>query len=156
MSGLRNVALAVGAWLLVVTGGAVLVWTVISQAGEGVAGTPPVVEASATRTDRPSDGPSSSPSSQASPTSGTSPSAEAVRGTWSGAAGLVIAECRGSAIRLVSTQVASGWKLDPSDDTTSEFLRVEFETSDERTRVRVEAVCVDGAPSFSVDTRTKG
>jgi hypothetical protein len=153
MNGVRNVALAVGAWLLVVTGGAVLVWTVISQAGEGVAGTPPVVEAEATKSGgRPSDKPSSS----ASPTSGASPTSDPVRGTWSGAAGLVIAECRGTAIRLVSTQVASGWKLDPSDDTTSELLRVEFETSDERTRVRVEAVCAEGAPTFSADTRAKG
>ena len=33
---------------------------------------------------------------------------------------------------------------------------VEFETSDERSRVRVTGSCVDGAPTFSVDSRTKG
>jgi hypothetical protein len=148
MSRYRNVVLAVGAWLLVVTGGAVLVWTVISQAGEGVAGTPPVVQADPTRsTGRPSTSPPG-------PDGGT-PSGP-VRGTWRGAAGLLVAECSDRAITFVSAQPASGWKVEGSDDTTAEFLRVEFETSDERTRVRVEAVCEDGAPSFSVDTRTKG
>ena len=35
-------------------------------------------------------------------------------------------------------------------------VRVEFETADERSRVRVEAACLDGAPAFEVDDRTKG
>ena len=153
MSRYRNVALAVGVWLLVVTGGAVLVWTVISQAGEGVAGPAPVVQADSPE---PSDRPSptaSDPGGTSSPEPSGSPAA--VRGSWRGEQGFVVAECRGSAIALVGAQPASGWKLEVDDQGPDE-VRVEFETSDERTRVRVEGVCVDGAPAFSEDTRTKG
>ena len=145
MSRYRNAVLAVGAWLLVVTGGAVLVWTVISQAGEGVAGAPPVVQAG-------SSDPSGTPSSDPSDPSATS---GPVRGTWSGAGGVVIAECSGGAIALVSTYPDSGWKYEV-DERGPGSVRVEFETSDEETRVRVEGVCTDGAPSFTADTRTKG
>jgi hypothetical protein len=145
MSRYRNVALAVGAWLLVVTGGAVLVWTVISQAGKDVAGAPPLVNASAS--------PTGAPSARPSPT-GQGPDG-AVRGTWRGAAGLVVGECTGAAFTLVSATPSSGWKVD-FDDSGDDVGRVEFETVDERTRVRVEGSCEGGAPSFSVDTRTKG
>ena len=146
MSRYRNVALAVGVWLLVVTGGAVLAWTVISQAGHDVAGAPPVVNASAS----PSSGrPSPRPSSTPADTGG------AVRGTWRGAAGLVVGECTGPSYRLVSAVPASGWQVDV-DDSGDDPGRVEFETTDERSRVRVQGGCEGGAPIFSVDTRTKG
>ena len=150
MSRYRNVALGVGVWLLVVTGGAVLVWTVISQAGQGVAGTPTVAEGGSQGTARPSPKPSSNtPQASPSPDSGT------VRGTWSGAGGVLIAECAGREIALIGATPSSGWKFEV-DDRGPDLVRVEFETSDERTRVRVEGVCADGAPSFAVDTRTKG
>ena len=153
MSRYRNAALAVGAWLLVVTGGAVLVWTVISQAGEGVAGAPPVVQAGSSD---PSGRPSSTQSSPGgTPSSDPTASSGAVRGTWNGAGGVVIAECSDGAITLVSTYPDSGWKYEV-DERGPASVRVEFETSDEETRVRVEGVCADAAPSFSVDTRTKG
>ena len=153
MSRYRNAALAVGAWLLVVTGGAVLVWTVISQAGEGVAGPPPVVQAGSPQVSgRPSDVPSTGAST---PSPGSSTASGAVRGTWSGAGGAVIAECNGDQIALLGAHPDSGWKVEV-DERGPGSVRVEFETSDERTRVRVEGVCADGRPSFSVDTRAKG
>ena len=152
MSRYRNAVLAVGAWLLVVTGGAVLVWTVISQAGEGVAGAPPAVQAGSSEPDR---RPSGAPSSTGgTPSSGPSGALGAVRGTWNGTGGVVIAECSGGDIALVGTYPASGWKYEIGERGPDE-VRVEFETSDERTRVRVEGACAAGEPRFSHDTRTK-
>ena len=42
------------------------------------------------------------------------------------------------------------------DDNGPRLVEVEFESADERSRVRVEAVCVDGVPVFEVDNRSKG
>lgn len=167
MTRYRGAVLLVGAWLVVVTGGAVLTWAVISRAGDGVAG-PPVVAASTPRTSpAPSDGatgrPQPSPSSPPPATSptpstpstpptspGTTAPVEPVRRTWQGEGGVVVAECTGPTVRLVGAQPASGWKVEV-DDTGPNRVRVEFEGSDERTRVRVEAGCAGGAPAFSVD-----
>ena len=63
---------------------------------------------------------------------------------------MVVAECTGHEIGLGGAQPASGWKVEV-DDTGPDRVRVDFEASDERARVRVEAVCVGGAPAFSVD-----
>ena len=72
-----------------------------------------------------------------------------MRRTWRGAAGVVVAECRGGAIALAAAQPNSGWSIEV-DDTGPDDLRVEFENGD--ARVRVEASCVGGTPSFAVDS----
>jgi hypothetical protein len=174
----RNLLLGLLVWVAVVTAGATLVWTVISDAGAGVAGELPTPPATPASGQGPSSRPSQTPSDTASPSgtapSGTAPSGTApsgtgtpspsppassstsdpqppdpgpVRRTWQGAAGVVVAECRGGAIGLVGAQPASGWSVEV-DDTGPDDLRVEFENGD--ARVRVEASCVDGTPSFAV------
>ena len=61
----------------------------------------------------------------------------------------MVAECRGGAISLVGAQPASGWSIEV-DHTGPDDLRVEFENAGEA-RVRVEATCAGGTPSFVVD-----
>jgi hypothetical protein len=61
----------------------------------------------------------------------------------------VVAECRGAAISLGGAQPSSGWSVEVDDAGPAE-LRVEFESSDGR--VRVEATCAGGTPSFAADT----
>ncbi len=61
----------------------------------------------------------------------------------------MVAECRGGAIALDSARPNSGWWIEV-DHTGPDELRVEFENGD--ARVRVEATCVDGTPSFAVDS----
>ncbi len=182
MTRYRKLVLGAVAWVAVVTVGATLVWTVISQAGEGVAGELPTTTATSTggqrASDRPSETRSASPSAtraaspsetgsespsetgtsspsgtgSASPSTSTpeQPAADPVRRTWQGAAGVVVAECRGSAIALVGAQPASGWSIEV-DHTGPDGLRVEFEKGNDE-RVRVEASCVGGTPSFVVDS----
>ena len=65
------------------------------------------------------------------------------------------ASCSAAAVALVRAQPASGWRVEV-DSTGPDLVRVELETADERTRVRVEAVCRDGVPVFTSDSRTKG
>ena len=153
----RTAVLAVGAWLLVVTGCAALVWTVISQAGEDVTASQPPVSTS--QDTRPATTPSTTPTLSAAPTatpSGGEPEQPGpVRRTWQGAAGVVVAECTGSAIKLTGASPASGWRYEV-DDRGPARVRVEFEAVDEEGEVRVEAVCAGGAPTFSVDTSGKG
>ena len=61
---------------------------------------------------------------------------------------MVVAECRAGAIALGGAQPTSGWSME-IDHTGPDDLRVEFENGD--VRVRVEATCVDGTPSFEID-----
>ena len=142
----RSLVLGAIAWVLVVSVGATAVWWVISRAGAGVAGelpvptTTPQVEASSP----PSDPGTPSPT-EAGP----------VTRTWRGAAGSVAASCSDAAVSLVEARPASGWRVEV-DDTGPGLVRVELETADERSRVRVEAACRDGVPVFEVDTRDKG
>ena len=172
MTRYRRFVLGAVAWVLVVTAGATLVWTVISDAGSGVAGELPTETPASTggqsASERPS--PSGTPSQSASAASASpsaspsarrpgrrrrrpprpdQPTADPVRRSWRGAAGVVVAECRGGAITLVSAQPTSGWTIEV-DDTGPDDLRVEFENAD--ARVRVEATCAGGTPSFAVDS----
>ena len=169
MSSYRGFALGVAAWVVVVTAGAALVWTVISQAGAGVAGDLPVAgttPAAGQQTSSPAPDPAppagGGPSTSAPPTGGgpsTSapatggPAAKPVRRTWNGAAGLVVAECRRAAIDFVSAQPSSGWSIEV-EHTGPDDVRVEFEADE--AKVRVEAVCVDGVPSFTVTSEGAG
>ncbi len=147
----RRLALGAVVWVLVVTAGATLVWTVISQAGSGVAGELPSPTVTPTAAGGASDG-ASSPAPATPQTSAPDQSGQPAgprRRTWRGAAGVVVAACQDGAVSLVGAQAASGWSVEV-DKTGPEELRVEFENDE--ARVRVEAGCVDGAPSFAIDT----
>ncbi len=165
----RRFVLGAVVWLVVVTAGAALVWTVISDAGAEVAGELPTTTTGTSTGGQPASEPPSPTASQtASPTASptaTGPAAPSTstpdqpeqpadpeRRSWQGAAGVVVAECRGGAISLGSAQPNSGWWIEV-DDAGPDNLRVEFENADDA-RVRVEARCVDGTPSFAVDSDT--
>ncbi len=156
MTGRRSVALAVVGWVVVAVAGAVLVWGVISRAGDGVSGdldALPSVERSAASRDpsgTPDRSPPGSPSTSSSPPATSTPASPTrpVERTWHGAAGVVSAECDGAAIRLTLATPTSGYAQEV-DETGPDRVRVEFETDESRTRV--EARCVDGIPEFSED-----
>ena len=143
----RSTVLGALAWVLVVSVGATAVWTVISRAGAGVAGELPVTTTTA-EASAPAPSGSGAPSAPAS-------DAGPVTRTWRGAAGSVTASCSAGNIALEGTRPSSGWKVEVDDAGPAE-VRVELETVDERSRVRVEAACRDGVPLFEVDTRDKG
>jgi hypothetical protein len=150
----RRFALGVVVWVVVVTAGAALVWTVISDAGAGVAGELPTTTVTVTST---GGQPASNPPSETDTAAPSTPAsgqpeqpAGPKRRSWQGAAGVVVAECQGGAISLVGAQPNSGWSIEVDHTGGPEGLRVEFESGE--ARVRVEASCVEGRPSFSVDT----
>ena len=143
MSTRRTVALALAAWLVVVVAGAALVWTVISRAGEGVASTDqPTLDATPTASDT-ATGPRTP-----SPDGGDGRPQDANTRTWQGAPGYVTTSCTGARISIVNAQPVVGWRIE-QDDTGPDEIRVEFETED--SRIRVEAVCRDATPVFTVD-----
>jgi hypothetical protein len=162
MTHYRRFFLGAVVWLLVVSAGATLVWTVISDAGAEVAGELPATTTGTSTGDQPaSDRPSTtaapSPTATATGTGPAAPSTSAPeqpvepqRRSWRGAAGVVVAECRGGVIALSGAQPNSGWGVEV-DSAGPDTLRVEFENAS-KARVRVEAACVDGAPSFSFDS----
>jgi hypothetical protein len=166
-------------WLLVVAVGSTVVWAVISRAGdELVAGADPVVGTTTTPsatvsesgtptatpsrsarphhkpttaapTVRPTQHPSKHPSASAS---SASAAPAAVRRTWQGTGGLVVAECRGARISLYSASPDSGYSVDVGDRGPSR-VKVEFRGRGERDGVKVEVAshCSGGAPVFSAE-----
>ncbi len=95
--------------------------------------------------------PSRSPSgSTTGPTASPGPAAE--RRTWQGAGGLVIAECRRSAISLVSYSADPGFRVEVGDP-GPEHLEVHFEGQGEEGReTELKADCVAGVPEFDVSS----
>lgn len=173
------IGLGVLAWVVVVAVGSSVVWGVVSRVGRDAApasaplaaapssvppsttsapsGGSPSARPSARPSRRPSSRPAGSPSSRpaTSAPAATSPSGppapSSVQRTWSGAAGVVVASCRGTTISLVrAVPSADGYRVDVTDR-GPQRLRVEFEGREEQegSDTRVEAVCVDGAPRFS-------
>lgn len=100
-------------------------------------------------TPRPSPAPTSAPSSQ-----GTGPSATVQRRTWSGAAGVVTAECRASAISLVGASASADGYVVEVNDRGPEKLEVHFEGrgGEDGNETEVRAECRGGIPTFSVKT----
>jgi hypothetical protein len=147
MARYRRFALGAVAWVVVVSAGAALVWTVISQAGADVAGELPATETQSQASSAPPASPTRSAGTGAASPAPPGP-AKPVRRTWQGSAGVVVSECRKSAIDFVSAQPASGWSIEV-DHTGPVDLRVEFEAGEAKTRV--EAVCVGGVPSYTVE-----
>ncbi len=148
---MRRTVVAVLAWLAVVALGSTVVWVVISRAGDGIAPTadPGVV---ATSSDA---GPTSPTSTSARPsqrpTSSGAPGPVAERRTWQGPGGLVIAECRDTAISLVSSSADPGFRVEVKERGPEE-LDLAFEGQGEEGReTEVKARCLDGVPEFEVD-----
>lgn len=162
----RRIVVAVLAWLAVVAVGSTVVWAVISRAGDGVAPTadPGVVATSSSTgpaapgssSRPPSRSPSGSPTrssggSATGPTGSPAPAAE--RRTWQGPGGLVIAECRGAAISVVSYSADPGFRVEVGDG-GPEKLEVHFEGQGEEGReTELKAACAGGVPEFDVDSR---
>ena len=62
--------------------------------------------------------------------------------------------CSGAVLSLKFAQPATGWSVKSSASDGGARLRVEFEADGQRTRV--EATCVSGGPSVSVESDTSG
>ena len=70
------------------------------------------------------------------------------RRSWSGAAGHVVAECRGLSAELVSAFPNAGWRYTIGSRGPAQ-VRVRFtRTSGDDTSVAVDARCVAGVPHF--------
>jgi hypothetical protein len=158
-------------WLLVVAAGSVLVWVVISRAGQDVgsgAVAPPTAAPSApsaptssstprpsrtpsasSTTARPSGSPSASPTTARPSGTGRPP---LVRRTWSGPAGVVTVQCRGRAVSLVGAQPsADGYTVDV-EEAGPERIEVELKQGgDDGGETRVRATCSDGVPVIDVE-----
>lgn len=127
MSGRRILLIAV-LWVCTVAGASALTWSVIASAGDGV-GQPSRVTVTSTG------------SRNVEPVPGS--------GTWTGTGGRLTASCEGNAISLGGAVPADGYWAKPYER-GPDRLRVDFESKDDddRTEVRVYAVCVDGRPEF--------
>ena len=140
----RSVVLTALAWVLVVSVGATAVWSVISHAGDGVAGELPVPTTAAGDTTSVA----TPPESASAP--GPGDPAAPVRGTWRGAAGSLVTSCTGRTISLVRVQPATGWRAEV-DDSGPDRVRVELEgLVEESGKVEIESVCRQGTPDFTV------
>lgn len=175
MSRLRTAVLGGVVWCAVVALVASLVWVVIDRAGHGVipeaspqadvtgslpvpgdrrpASNPspgPTLQPRPSRRTTPPQSPSTSPATVAPPV----PPARQRR-SWSGGAGHVVAECGGSAARLVSTFPGSGWRYTILDRGPAQ-VRVRFQRLGEDHFVTVVARCVGGVPRFATSDITPG
>ena len=65
------------------------------------------------------------------------------------------ATCRSGLVR-VSGSPALGWQIEDIDGGARPEARVRFEPGDDDGRVEVEAVCVQGAPRFTLDDDSSG
>jgi hypothetical protein len=77
------------------------------------------------------------------------------RRSWSGAAGHVVAECRGPQVRLVSTFPGTGWRYTILDRGPVQ-VTVRFQRLGEDRYVTVAARCVAGAPRFTTSDGAPG
>lgn len=144
-----RVAALVALWLVLVVAASTLAWTVISRAGEEVSSPPPpAVAATSPTTGSRTGGPQDD---------GPTATGGSIRGTWQGAAGVVVVACSGRSARLVSAQPTVGFQAELKDG-GPDAVEVEFEGTGSRDddRARIEARCVDGAPEFSADLDADG
>jgi hypothetical protein len=168
-------------WCAVVVAVSSLVWVVISRAGAGVVpttqpqadvtGSLPVpahasLSPGATLTPRPSHSPSSDATGPSAPSStpivppasssASAPTVTAQRRSWSGAAGHVVAECRGPAVRLVAAYPNEGWRYLIGSRGPG-LVQVRFTRVGEDGRwVTVQSQCVSGVPGFTLPPHEPG
>jgi hypothetical protein len=146
----RSAVIGATAWLAVVLVCSTLVWTVISRAGEGVTADEPSTRGPSTSTPRDTRTPAPPPPTSPATTPGSSEAA--VERTWSGTGGVVVVVCRGAAAELGPASPDTGFAIDV-DDTGPDRVQVEFEgQGDNDAETRVRAWCVDGEPTFEVDS----
>jgi len=176
MSRFRAAFLGALLWCGVVAMVATLVWAVISRAGQGVVpvtqpqadvtGSLPVpgnenrpaqrTSPGVTLSPRPSRStspPTSSTTTPVTPPTGppsTPPPAVPTvqRRSWSGAAGHVVAECRGGSAELVAAFPNAGWRYAIGSRGPA-VVQVQFSRVGEDRSVTVAARCVAGVPRFS-------
>jgi hypothetical protein len=182
---LRAAVLGAVLWCVVVVAVSSLVWVVISRAGAGVVpvtqpqadvtGSLPVPGQGTGPGGRPSPGvtltPAPTHSSSAGtpsggptgtpvvppPTSSSAPPAPAAqRRSWSGTAGHVVAECRGTAVHLVAAYPNAGWRYLIGSRGPG-LVQVRFVRVGEDGRsVTVQAACVAGVPHFTLPPHEPG
>lgn len=133
-----------------------------SGGGDGSPATPPTADPTK---GQPSTGSTLTPEPDPPPSDDPPPSSpapdQAVRATWQGAAGTVVASCTGARISLVAAQPNSGWRVEVGDRGPEE-LSVHFELSEDEDgeddrlssrllgqEVEIRAQCSRGRPSFS-------
>ena len=122
----------------------------ISRAGEGVTADQPSTRGPSTSTPRDTITPAHPPPTSPATTPGSSEAA--VERTWSGTGGVVVVVCRGAVAELGPASPDTGFAIDV-DDTGPDRVQVEFEgQGDNDAETRVRAWCVDGEPTFEVDS----
>jgi hypothetical protein len=88
--------------------------------------------------------------------SSSSPTPAAQRRSWSGAAGHVVAECRGTAVHLVAAYPNAGWRYLIGSRGPG-LMQVRFVRVGEDGRsVTVQARCVAGVPHFTLPPHEPG
>ena len=146
----RTVLTAAAAWLAVVAVGSVLVWSVISRAGDVETDSQAAVPAATGTTGGASAQPPTSEPSTPSDSTG-SPDSESERRTWQGPGGYVSVECRSQAVSLVAAQADAGFVVEV-DNRGPEEVTVAFEGQGEEGReTDVSAVCRAAVPEFEVN-----
>lgn len=80
-----------------------------------------------------------------------SPQPSASRRTWQGRAGVVVAECSGSRIRLVGAYPNSGWSVQV-EERGPQRLAVHFEGNDDQGETELGARCVQGSPAYDASS----
>lgn len=154
----RTALLGVLSWVLVVGVGSTLVWAVISRAGQEVVASspPPVVGSTSQASAEPTgSGPSGTGTSDPSTNPGSPVPQVPERRTWQGVGGVVVAECRGARISMVSAQADLGFLVE-AKETGPERLRVEFEGREDESGSSTEVVaeCQSGVPHFENATES--
>ncbi|WP_447925788.1 hypothetical protein [Georgenia muralis] len=96
----------------------------------------------------PSTTPSPTPEPTADPTDAPTGAGEVAR-TWDVAGGQVGVVCRGATLHLLYATPVEGWTVDLGDADDDDDLEVEFSRGESETKVQ--AVCVDGVPTASVE-----
>jgi hypothetical protein len=183
MSRPRTLLVGLAVWCGVVAAVSTLVWVVIGRAGAGVlpdASPQPAVTGSlpvphersgpglhtspGTVLSPRTSAPTTPPSSRSSTSSSTTPSSPsttrpaapvAQRRSWSGTAGHVVAQCRGTAARLVSAYPNAGFRYQVLARGPLE-VRVRFLRIGEDHGITVTARCLAGVPHFSTTGHEPG
>ena len=146
----RSTVIGAIAWLAVVLVCSTLVWTVISRAGEGVTADETPTRGPSTSTPRDTSTRANPPPTSPATTPGSSDAV--VERTWSGTGGVVVVVCRGAAAELGPASPDTGFAIEV-DDTGPDRVQVEFEgQGDNDAKTRVRAWCVDGEPTFEIDS----
>jgi hypothetical protein len=183
MSRARTLLVGLAVWCGVVAVGATLAWVVIARAGAGVVpeATPQAAVTGSLSEPHPRPGPRIRPGTVLTPRAATSPAAPtstptsapttatptptpdpppppapvAERGSWSGTAGHVTAQCDGAQAGLVSAYPNAGFRYQILARGPA-AVRVKFLRLGDDDGITVTAVCAAGAPRFSTTGHEPG